>query len=233
MRIITNHLRKALVTILLTMATMSFGCSDQKSPAEHFKPYRFPEEQKELNISLCRASFQGDFERVVTAIKSGANPNTSDCGEWVQTEWVKIDYKTPLFFALIGSIDKKPDQYRMVIRALLNAGANPNLSSNNEDKETPLMYAKMIGNGTDDSLEKLLVEGGADVNITSANGKLAKDYEPLTDQAFFLGQKDYYAKIEKVIFGPHRAILHQMTKEAKKELDLSEKNLVDTVLPKK
>lgn len=96
--------------------------------------------QQELNLAIK----ENNAAKVNEAIKSGANIHNSD-----------DESPAPLFYAVECEADK-------AVGALLESGAYPDVRDNNEN--TPLHYANKKGN---EKIEKLLVDYGADENLSS------------------------------------------------------------------
>ncbi|MGC4030316.1 MAG: ankyrin repeat domain-containing protein [Tepidisphaeraceae bacterium] len=111
--------------------------------------------------ALRQAAFKGDYDTVKSLIASGADVNTAFGNGW-----------TPLFTAAASPYNKAD----LIIKALLNAGAN----FNQKDVEglTALHVAAMNqipAYGTVDSIAaeriKALINAGADVNARDAYGR--------------------------------------------------------------
>lgn len=165
-----SNLATILVTLVIGISLFT-GCKSRSA-----------EEQKKLDIKLCQASVNGDLKQIKDLLPKGADPNTTQCGEYA-----KVGYPTPIFFALIGvereindlfrqegtSQYHSDDKQRLTVMALLAAGANPNIKSNTIFQETPLMYAELVRAS---GIAQALKDGGADPNLTDANGRQAKDY---------------------------------------------------------
>ncbi len=180
-------------------------------------------EQKKLDIKLCLASFNGDLGKIKTLLAKGADPNTTQCGEFA-----RVGYPTPLFFALHGynkSVEdlfagnqiydtSANDRQRLTVLALLAAGTNPNTKSKTKAEETPLMYAEFLKSS---SLVRALTEGGADPNIRDAQGRTAKDYGALTGE-----------ELKNMAIG-HNTVGLVIALAQK---DAAEKDLVDEIVPK-
>lgn len=206
--------RFTLASILITLTIISpftLACRSSK-------------EQKKLDIKLCLAAFNGDLAKIKSLLKLGADPNTTQCGEFS-----KVGYPTPLFFALLG-YDKSVedllagnqiydttanDKQRLTVLALLAAGANPNTKSKTKAQETPLMYAEFLKSS---SLVRALTEGGADPNIRDAEGLTAKDY------GAFAGEK-----LKQMASG--HVVVRFVIALAQK--DVAEKDIIEEVVPDK
>lgn len=169
-----RHQTIICVTLALS-SLLSFAC---KSSAE----------QKKLDVKLCHASFSGELDEIKKLLAQGADPNTTQCGEFA-----KVGFPTPLFFALLGydksvqdlhagnkMLDtRKNEMQYLAVRALLAAGANPNAKSKTKAGETPLMLAEYLKSSR---FVSALTEGGADPNMSDAQGRTAKDYGEFTDE---------------------------------------------------
>jgi ankyrin repeat protein len=208
-----------LVTLVI-ISNISIAC---KSSTEQKK--LDITEQKKLDIKLCGASFNGDLVKIKALLAKGAEPNTTQCGEFSKV----VGYPTPLFFALLG-YDKSAqdllagnqiydtrdnDRQRLTVMALLAAGANPNTKSKTKAKETPLMYAEFLKSS---SLVRALTEAGADPNIRDTQGRIAKDYGAITGE-------------ELRQMASHNNIARLFIVIAQK--DATEKDIVNEVVPKK
>lgn len=168
----------------LTLVLLSLSCACM--PLDACKQ-RSVEEQKKIDIKLCQASVNADLSQIKYALAHGADPNTTQCGEYAQ-----VGYPTPLFFALVG-VDREADELlgragkkyhpdemeRLTVMALLAAGAKPDAKSNTKFQETPLMYASFL---KADGIAQALKEGGADTNVRDANGRTANDYASLAGE---------------------------------------------------
>lgn len=117
--------------------------------------------------NLASASRQLDYESVMRLLQAGEHPDSS-----------YSKGHTALYWA---------DGYYPIMRALLDGGSDPNLAAS--DGKTPLVrllerfqyLPRHIGEPTCENLRKsvaLLIEKGADVNLSDANG-----YPPLYYQA--------------------------------------------------
>ncbi|HEV7857981.1 MAG TPA: ankyrin repeat domain-containing protein [Pyrinomonadaceae bacterium] len=198
-----------VLVILVLISSFSLACKSSK-------------EQKKLDIKLCLASFNGDLVKIKMLLKQGADPNTTQCGEFS-----KVGFPTPLFFALLGYNKEVKDllagnqiydthdndQQRLTVLALLAAGANPNTKSKTKAEETPLMYAEFLKSS---SLVRALTEGGADPSIRDTQGRTAKDYGELTGE----GLKD---------MASGHVVVRLVIALAQK--DVAEKDIVDEVVP--
>ena len=166
-----KHFNLVIIIIPVIVILLLAGCK-----------FRSADEQRKLDIKLCQASLNGDLRLIKDLLPKGADPNTTQCGEYA-----KVGYPTPLFFALLGverevndllrqegtSQYHSDDKQRLTVMALLAAGANPNVKSNTVFQETPLMYAELIRAS---GIKQALIDGGADPNITDSNGRQLKDY---------------------------------------------------------
>jgi len=103
---------------------------------------------------VCRGILVGDVESVLWMVKRGDNPNIvcANCGGY-----------TPLILACIKSNES-------AVASLLSLGADPGLPEG--DLWTPLMFASARG---DIGVVSLLLEAGARVDDTTANGITAID----------------------------------------------------------
>lgn len=203
-----------LAVVLITLAIISSLSLACKSSAE----------QKKLDIKLCLASFNGDLVKIKALLAKGADPNTTQCGEFS-----KVGYPTPLFFALLGynkSVEDllagnqiydtgDNDRQRLTILALLAAGANPNTKSKTKAEETPLMYAEFLKSS---SLVRALTEAGADPHIRDTQGRTAKDYGAFTGEEL------------KNMASGHVVVRFAIAIAQK---DAAEKEIIDEVVPKK
>jgi ankyrin repeat protein len=203
----------AFLLLLLVTGAVSEACNSRSAV-----------EQEKLDIKLCQASLNGNLMQIKALLPRGANPNTTQCGEYA-----KVGYPTPLFFALLGverDVDDllrrdssskyhSDDKQRLTVMALLAAGANPNTKSNTKAQETPLMYAEFLRAS---DIAKVLADGGADQGISDANGKLAKDYSELNYEDL------------KLMAGGHAVVKFII---ALADKDLAEKELIDEVVPKR
>ena len=115
---------------------------------------------------LQNASFGGCGKDIMLAIlEHGANVNDTD--KWNRT-------------ALMAACDKRNAD---AVHVLLNAGADPNISSNFEGNEgyTCLMFA--VGTGCRKEIVQALVDNGANVNATDKKGQTALMYACSTGNA--------------------------------------------------
>lgn len=100
---------------------------------------------------LFAAVVRGDHDDVVAALASGVDPNSQAKG-----------YGLPLFQCC-----KSASSGAITVRALLEAGANPNVVSNKEIGLLPLHVAASRGCT---EFARLLLEAGADVNTPDPAG---------------------------------------------------------------
>lgn len=103
---------------------------------------------------LALASFAGSAQIVDFLIEKGANVNQMDC----------LKYRTALHWAVASDNDE-------IVRVLLNAGANVNISD--RDSVTPLMLASNLGNS---SIVHQLIASGSNVNHVDRIGTTALHY---------------------------------------------------------
>ena len=122
--------------------------------------------KKEATEELLFIVSDASLWEVIQLIQEGADVNAIDEFGW-----------TPIMLAAMGN----PDYY--VLRFLIEEGANVNAVDING--WTPLMLANWYNSG-DDNKEKLLINNGADVNMTDKKGRRAFKYNnenlPLTSQ---------------------------------------------------
>jgi hypothetical protein len=201
------------LTFLLIIGVLSAGCKTRSAA-----------EQKKLDIKLCQASLNGDLIKMKDLLARGADPNTTQCGEYA-----KVGYPTPLFFAILG-VEREPnellhqegtkkyypdDKQRLTVMALLAAGAKPNSRSNTKFQETPLMHAELLrSNGIADALKK----GGADPDIRDANGRQAKDYAEFNSEEL------------KMLISGHYIVRFAI---AMADKEAAEQDIIEEVVPKK
>ena len=105
-----------------------------------------------VELDVFEAAATGRTERLVELIKK--NPSLTNA--------YSPDGFTPLGFAVFFG---QPE----VVKALLNAGADPNLPSRESMKVTPLASAAAA---KQTELARLLIEHGADVNARAAGGHI-------------------------------------------------------------
>ena len=98
---------------------------------------------------LCMAARRG-IEMTNLLLAFRPNPSLKDAGGW-----------TPLYWALYG--EDYEDETIDIVRALLEAGADPNIMS--QDVLPPIDVAAKQGNA---SAVKLLIEHGADPNLSAS-----------------------------------------------------------------
>src|SRR5690348_440210 len=112
---------------------------------------------QELWLKLFHASRTGDVEGI-HALAAGADPNCAACIQFLSE---RFEGSSPLLAAAWAAQESS-------MRALLAAGAEPNLTNHSGD--TPLLAAAY--NGMSSCVEALL-QAGADVDIPSFMGVTA------------------------------------------------------------
>lgn len=146
-----------LVLIATIMASQHFPVSSFLAASkDFFQDTNLLSAIKDLTHSrkkltrLMHACKEGNLQRAETLIKAKADVNAVSL----------VDHLTPLMFAAYyGNTE--------IVRLLLDAGANPNVSMNTMDYDTPLLMATRWD---DLELIKLLLLKGASVDAVNKNG---------------------------------------------------------------
>jgi ankyrin repeat protein len=146
-----------LVLIATIMARQRFPVpSFLASSKEFFQDKNLLSATKDLTYSkkkltrLMHACTEGNLLRAAALINAKADVNAVSL----------VDHLTPLMFAADNG-------HTEIVRLLLDARANPNVSMNTMDYDTPLLMATRWG---DLELIKLLLHKGAFVNAINKNG---------------------------------------------------------------
>lgn len=113
--------------------------------------------QKQKDAKLVRACSSDDVEKVADLLRAGANPN-ADLGP--------DDYEdTPLCAAVSNSKVE-------TVKLLLKAGANPNQVDSTGWPPLFHLRVHIFGGDSFEELLQLLIQAGADVNVTTPSGEV-------------------------------------------------------------
>ncbi|MGW0434721.1 ankyrin repeat domain-containing protein [Micromonospora sp. NPDC003197] len=107
-------------------------------------------QRKRLTSQLMASLLRDDLPALLTVLRAGADPNAAD-----------RDGTTPLYLA---SVQNRP----LMVRILLNAGADPNVESGHGEEGTPLTGAAAWGHT--DVVRELLAQG-AEPNLREDHGR--------------------------------------------------------------
>ena len=161
--------------------------------------------QKQKDAKLVRACFYGDVEKVTDLLRAGANPN-ADMGP-------DEHEGTPLSAAVSNSKVE-------TVKLLLKAGANPNQVPGNGWAPLFRLQSPLFGGGATqgtpsllggenfEELLQLLIQAGADVNVTNESGMalighIAEQHLSSAKLLLTLGAR------------PHSSILEETTRAGK------------------
>ena len=152
---------KQLLITIAAVVLVGCGESQQSTPAPETKPVEpvaeaakpEPPTVKAPDISIHKATYEGNIEAVKQHLAAGTDVNTKALGEY-----------TPLHYA-VG------EGHKEIAELLIEKGAD--VDAKNEAEVTSLHYAAIRGHK---ETTELLIAKGADVNAKDEDGKTPFDW---------------------------------------------------------